>query len=171
MRPLMGAVTCVYSRSSCADRIAAIAVSHGRCRCSLRHSLVIGAGGDEVVLAQGARRARVAPGRVQAALRSRAGPGPGRSDLEGPRLDDEEKIAGLDELAVREVNGFDVAADPRTHLDQFQRLELAGEVAPLLHHLDQRLGHGDVRVAAAPSLRSARPAKSPNSDSRARRAQ
>ena len=66
-------------------------------------------------------------------------------ELEGLRLDDEEQIALLDGLAVDEIDGFEIAADARAHVDEIDRLELPGEVLRLDELPDQGLGHGDLR--------------------------
>src|SRR5581483_4769864 len=66
-------------------------------------------------------------------------------ELERAWLDDEQEIALLHQLAVGKIDGFEIAAHPRAHLDRFARLELAGEVAPFLHLLHERLGDGHLR--------------------------
>ena len=59
---------------------------------------------------------------------------------------------------------FEIAADPRAHLDRFQRLELSGEIVPFLHLFDERLRDGDSwRRRLGLSLRRAS-ARSPSSD-------
>ena len=128
----------------------------------LRHALVIGLLRGIVVLAQlrGALELRLGELELRFVLGQLRLGGLER-ELEGPRLDDEEKIALLDQLAVGEIDGFEIAAHPRAHLDRFPRLELAGEIAPLLHLLDQRLGHGDGRRRRRCRFRRAALPKSP----------
>ncbi len=64
-------------------------------------------------------------------------------DLVGARLDDEKEVPFLHDLAIGEIDGFEIAADAGPDLDGLPRLELTGEVAPFLELLDQGLGHGD----------------------------
>ena len=66
-------------------------------------------------------------------------------ELEGLRLDDEEKVALFDGLAVDEIDGFEIAADAGAHVDEIDRLELPGEVLRFDELPDQGLGHGDLR--------------------------
>ena len=66
-------------------------------------------------------------------------------DLIGPRIDDEEQIALLDQLAVREMDLRQIAADPGANLDVVDRLELAGELVPFGDGLLQGMADGDRR--------------------------
>ena len=83
----------------------------------LRHALVIGLLGGVVVLAQlgGAVELRLGELELRLGLRL-LGLGGLERKLERPRLDDEQKIALLDQLAVGEVDRFEIAAHPRRAL-------------------------------------------------------
>ena len=65
-----------------------------------------------------------------------------------PRVDHEQELALLHDLAVVEVHGLDRARDPRPHLDRVDGLEAAGIVVPVGHALGQRRRdfHGRRRV-------------------------
>ncbi len=94
-------------------------------------------GGDElagpVELELGQLRPR--PGAVDRGLRLLDG------DLIGPGVDHEQQLALLDDLAVREADGLQVARDPGAHVDPLERLEPAGELVIFRELLDQGLGH------------------------------
>ena len=110
----------------------------------LGDALVVGLLGGIVVLAELGSAVELGLGKIELRLGlGLLGLGGLERELERPRLDDEQEIALLHKLAVDEVDGFEVAAHPRAHLDGLTRLELAGEVAPFLHVPDEGLGHGD----------------------------
>ena len=112
----------------------------------LGDTLVIGLLGGVIVLAQLGGAVELGLGKLELSLGLKLlGLGALERELERPRLDDEQEIAFLHQLAVDEVDGFEIAAHPRAHLDRLTRFELAGEVAPFLHIPGQRLSHRDGR--------------------------
>ena len=66
-------------------------------------------------------------------------------ELVGTRIDDEQEVALLDDLAVLEMDGIDETRDPRAHLDDRHRREAAGILVPLGDRLLQRARHRDRR--------------------------
>ena len=60
-------------------------------------------------------------------------------ELVGARIDDEQEVALLDDLAVLEMDGIDEAGDPGADLDRLHRREAAGVFVPLGDRLLQRL--------------------------------
>src|SRR3546814_7473835 len=58
-------------------------------------------------------------------------------------IDHEQELPLLDQLAVREIDGLQVARDAGAHLHALRRLEAAGEFVTLRDPLDQGLRHGD----------------------------
>ncbi len=99
------------------------------------------AGGDEaagaVELLSGKLQRRLGGGDLR--------PGVSQGDVVGPRVDDEEQVALLHELAVGEVDLGEVAADLRPDLDAVRRRELAGEAGPGREPLPERRGDHDHR--------------------------
>ncbi len=69
----------------------------------------------------------------------------GALDLERPRVDDEQEVALLDQLAVLEMDLLEIAADPGAQLDIVDRGELPGELVALDDLLAQRLADRDRR--------------------------
>ena len=61
----------------------------------------------------------------------------------GARIDDEQEIALLDDLAFLEMDGIDEAGDPGAHLDRLHRLEATGIFVPLGDGLLQRARRHD----------------------------
>ena len=129
MRPVKGAVMRQYSRSNWASRICALASSMAACAAALVGRALV----DRSrrcrnrcrfsCCARHSSRLASAPGRA----RSPAAPGLGQPDLVGPRIDDEEQIALVDDLPVLEVYFGQRAADLGAQLDRVDRRELAEE--------------------------------------------
>ena len=61
----------------------------------------------------------------------------------GARIDDEQEIALLDDLAFLVMDGIDEAGDPGAHLDRLHRLEATGIFVPLGDGLLQRARRHD----------------------------
>ena len=66
-------------------------------------------------------------------------------ELVGPRIDHEQQVALLDDLAITEMNGIDESGHPGANVDGRQRLEAAGVFVPFGDLLLQRLRHRDRR--------------------------
>ena len=66
-------------------------------------------------------------------------------DLERPLVDGEQRVTGLDDLAVTEVQLVDEARDAGAYFDRGQRFETTGEFVPLRDALGDRLGDTDRR--------------------------
>ena len=119
-------------------------VARGRGNIHLGNAFVIGLLRGVIVLAELGGAFELGLGKIELCLRlCLLRLGGFERELEGPRLDDKQKVALLDELAVDEIDGFEIAAHPRADLDRLARLELAGEIAPLLHVPDEGFGDGD----------------------------
>jgi len=73
--------------------------------------------------------------------------------LERTRVDGEHRCALLDEGAVDEVHLVDRAADARTQLDEFARLEPAAELLAVGHRLLHRRRDAHRRGARRAALR------------------
>ena len=85
----------------------------------LGNALVIGLLRGVVVLAELGGALELGLGKIELGLGlSLLRLGGFERELERPRLDDEQQVALLDELAVDEVDGFEIAAHPRAHLDR-----------------------------------------------------
>jgi hypothetical protein len=133
MRPLIGARTWVNSTSSARD-----GPGPGRGQRGLR-GLHGGGQPVDVALRHGFRLEQ-SPGAAEIGLRQRqvalrardAGPRLGQRGGERPRIDGEEQLALLDDLAVGEVDADDLAGDARAHLDAAAGLEPADIIVPLL---------------------------------------
>ena len=66
-----------------------------------------------------------------------AGAGLIERDLERPAIDGEQQVALLDHLAVLEMDGVQIARDPRPHLDRIDR----DEPPDILVLVDNGFGH------------------------------
>src|SRR4029078_7736580 len=98
----------------------------------LRQALVIGLLRRIVVLAELGSAGELRLGKLKLSLGLRLlGLRRLERTLEQTRLDDEQKVALLDQLAVREIDGLEITADPRAHLARLARLHLAGAIGPL----------------------------------------
>ena len=89
----------------------------------LGHALVIGLLRGVIVLAQLGGAVELGLGKLELRFGSASCCALARleRELERPRLDDEQQIALLDQLAVDEIDGFEIAAHPRAHLDRPRR--------------------------------------------------
>ena len=79
-------------------------------------------------------------------LRRRArdfGVGAVDSDLEWARVDGEEDVASLDDLAILEVELVDKAGDARADLNDLRCRKASGILVPLRHALEDWGGHGN----------------------------
>ena len=73
--------------------------------------------------------------------------------LERPRIDDVKQVAGMDHVAVLELDTVDEAADAGADLNLLDRLEAAGELVPIrdgpfdrLRHRHRRRRRGGLRL-------------------------
>ena len=64
-------------------------------------------------------------------------------DLEWARVDGEEDVAGLDDLAILEVELVDKAGDARADLNHLRCRKASGILVPLRHALEDWGGHGN----------------------------
>ena len=140
MRPAIGARTSVQSRLSSAERRAASAALSW----ALRH-VEVGLALVVFLLGDGPRRDQrraaldLQLGQVDLRLVARdVGLGAFDGDLVGPLVDGEQRIAGIDELAVLEMQLVDEARDAGADLDRGDRLEAPGEFVPLRDALGDR---------------------------------
>ena len=132
MRPVNGAVTRQYSRSSSASLMRALASSTAACDApwsEVRWSTVLL--GREFVAAGATARARVAFGQRHPRRRGlQLGLGLGELDFVGTRIDHEQQIALVDDLAVLEMDLGQDAADLGAQLDPVDRGELPEKAEP-----------------------------------------
>ena len=153
MRPLNGALTWVKPRLSCASRTAAVLVSTAalaESSSASRWSSVAFAWA--AVLTSWAVRACSSWASLSwaRAWSSWACGAVGRR-LVGARIDDEQDLARLDELAVPELDLLHVARDAGADLDLLHRLEAAGELVVLRQATHERGSDRDRRGAGGPA--------------------
>ena len=78
--------------------------------------------------------------------------------FERTRIDDVKQVAGMDHVAVAELDIGDEAADPGTDLDLLDRVETPGELVPVGDGALDRLGDRDRRSSRGRRLRRLVPA-------------
>lgn len=147
MRPSIGAVMRVNSRLSLGVlHRGPGGVERGRGLAHLLEALVEDALRGEVALTQLGRALHLALSQFEPRLGLRdLGAGRGERDLERARVDDEEKVAFPNDLAVPEVDRVEIAADPGADLDILDARELSGELVPLHELVAERVAHHDLR--------------------------
>src|SRR5579863_3087645 len=67
-------------------------------------------------------------------------------DLKGARVDLKQQLAFGHVRALGELHGLDEAADPRMHLDGIDRLQLSGELRPVVERPGDELRDGYSRL-------------------------
>ena len=108
----------------------------------LLHALVEQLAGGEVAAVQLGRAGDLAIGEVEPGRRrQQLGLGLLQRDLVRARVDDEEQVALVDDLAVGEMDLGQIAADLGAELDRIDRRELAGELRPGREAALQRWAH------------------------------
>ncbi len=119
-----------------ADRLDAVVIIGFAYDVSLTHLLValeISVGETELRIRLGQLRARG-----------------GERDLERTLFDSEQQVALLNHLTVREMDLFEVAADPRAHINGIDCPELSGVLVPLHDLLVDRIGYRYRRPGRSP---------------------
>ena len=132
-RPVIGASTWVNSTLSCAAFSAPSATRLGGVRrLQGLTALVDDLFGDRAGLDQVQAAIELALGKFDLGARIRKlAVGLLGDGLERAGIDDVEQIAGMDHVAVLELDAGDEAADPGADLDLLDRLEPAGELVPI----------------------------------------
>ena len=92
------------------------------------------------------------------------GPGAFRLRFVRPRIDHEQQIARLHLLPILEMDGIQIAADSRAHLDRLDRLQPSGKIIPFGDFPRHWLHCGDLRWRRRDRLRLAAGRKAQNHD-------